>query len=88
MGMVWTSDPDVPVTLTVTLLAVVPEEPAPEEPPPQPAVNNRPSASTPSTAAHRARFAVFAMGLRRFTNTNPKTPNPESGSQLIMPETM
>jgi hypothetical protein len=82
-GAEWAIAPEVPVTITVTVL------PADElELEPQPAINNRPTASAHTKPDQRTTFQLLVIGwcfrLRR-PNTIPKGANAENGNQPITP---
>src|SRR5260370_16858144 len=84
-GVVWLIAPDVPVTITVTVLVA-----GLLELEPQPTVNSTPSTSRANALAEIPCFHAFGIGLRsrlRATNTIPKRPNPENRRQLIIPGT-
>src|SRR5260370_22986644 len=84
-GVVWLIAPDVPVTITVTVLVA-----GLLELEPQPTVNSTPSTSRANALAEIPCFHAFGIGLRsrlRAANTIPKRPSPENGSQLVIPDT-
>ena len=82
-GVVWLIAPDVPVTITVTVLPVDELELEP-----QPAVSSRPSASTHTIPDQSISFHRLTMDWRfrlRKANTIPSGARPEKGNQPIIP---
>ena len=79
----WVIAPDVPVTITVTVLPV-----GELELEPQPAVSSRPSASTHTIPDQSISFDLLAMDWRfrlRKAKTIPSGAKPEKGNQPIIP---
>jgi hypothetical protein len=81
IGVVWLIAPEVPVTITATVLLAVFLELEP-----QPIVNSTPTSSAPSTPIRIVRFRNFDIGSRsllRAAKATPNSPKPENGSQPI-----
>jgi hypothetical protein len=81
-GVECTIDPDVPVTIIVTVLGLVDFEL--ELLPPQPTAKSRISESTVTPPTHNIAFRAAIRFLRPPANTIPTMPKPESGSQPIV----